>query len=131
MTNPKGIDDFCAFDGINFRMQVVGLDAHSVEVCCNFFSEFYCKDGDEGAFPLVDSSIYFAEQISHLSACWADLNLRIQQTSRADFHFGDPIDVLHHMVQRFTVWMFLFEIPWACPSTGLRMEQSIGKGLIG
>ena len=53
------VDDFRPLDGVDLRMQVVGLDAHAAQVRRDFLCELDGQHGDQGPFSTLDTCVDF------------------------------------------------------------------------
>ena len=112
-------------------MQVVGLDAHAAQVRRDFLCELDGQHGDQGSFSTLDAGVDFRQQIGHLPFCGTNLDARIQQPSRPDFHPRQVIDALQHLVHRGRALDFLGHVSRAGSALGRDVQQALGHRLPG
>ena len=53
----KGVDDLGSLNGVNFRMQMVRLDTHAIEVGRHLFGELDRHDRHQASFPALNALV--------------------------------------------------------------------------
>ena len=57
----QSVDDFRSLNRIDFRVQMVSLNAHSVEIGGDLLSEFDGHHGDQASLALLDACVDLCE----------------------------------------------------------------------
>ena len=125
----EGIDDLGALNGINFRVEMMRLHAHPVEISGHLFGELDGHDRDQTPFLSLNTSVDFRQQIVDLPGRRPYLDLGIKKTRWPEFHLSDALDALEHVVHGFCFGVFLGQVCLTCTASRRRMQQSVGYGL--
>ena len=127
----KGVDDLGSLNGVNFRMQVVRLDPHAIEVSRHLFGELDGHDRHQASFPALNAQVDFCQQVVDLAGRGTNLDFGVEQPRGAQLHFGDALDALQHVVHRFGLGMLFGQIRLTCATTARGVKQPVGDGLSG
>ena len=125
----KSVDDLRALNGVDLGVKVVGFDPHPIEVSGDLLSELDGHDRDQTTLLALNACIDFGEQVVDLAGRWPNLDFGVQQTRGPQFHFGDSLDALQHVVHRFGLWMLFGKVGRTCTASRRCMEEAVGDRL--
>ncbi len=130
MAEAQCLDDLSTFQCVDFAVQVMCLEALTVEILSHLFCELYGHHSHKN--PLVDlyALANFILEVLHLSGGSSDFDARVEQPSGSNFHFGNAFYLTqqplhHHPLTRFV------SLSCSSAAASLDVQQALWNSLSG